>query len=218
MSQLPHFVYKATSKTGEPLYVGATGNVSIRVGKHAKEKSWWIEVADIDVEMYASKAEALAAERDAITKLQPRYNIVHHAANKPQPPKQRVSRNPSAVRYLVTAKRWEHGWELHIADVGVTQCTRLTGAEKMAKEYLALEFDKDPEDFDVDVQVDLGTEINDQVCDARFKVIEAAQLQADAAQFSRDVARRLHDDCRLSGAEVAQVLNVSPQRASQLLS
>jgi hypothetical protein len=40
--------------------------------------------------------------------------------------------------YTVTAKRWEHGWELHIPDVGVTQARSLVTAEKMAKEYISL--------------------------------------------------------------------------------
>ena len=35
--------------------------------------------------------------------------------------------------YQVRAKRWEHGWELHIEGVGVTQSRTLWDAEDMAR-------------------------------------------------------------------------------------
>ena len=42
----------------------------------------------------------------------------------------------AAVTYTVTAKRWEHGWELHIHGVGVTQSRTVAGAEDMIRDYL----------------------------------------------------------------------------------
>jgi hypothetical protein len=38
--------------------------------------------------------------------------------------------------YRVRAKRWKHGWELHIAGVGVTQSRNLDGAEQMVRDYI----------------------------------------------------------------------------------
>jgi hypothetical protein len=38
--------------------------------------------------------------------------------------------------YTVTAKRWEHGWEPHIDDVGVTQSPTLDGADQVVRDYL----------------------------------------------------------------------------------
>jgi hypothetical protein len=38
--------------------------------------------------------------------------------------------------YTVRAKRWKHGWELHIDGVGVTQSRNLDGAEKMVRDYI----------------------------------------------------------------------------------
>jgi hypothetical protein len=35
----------------------------------------------------------------------------------------------SKMNYEVRAKRWEHGWELHIADVGLTQSRNLWDAD-----------------------------------------------------------------------------------------
>ncbi|GAA4909514.1 hypothetical protein LX16_2863 [Stackebrandtia albiflava] len=43
------------------------------------------------------------------------------------------------MTYEVVAKRWEHGWELHIDGVGVTQCEAIKDAEAMVRDYLDLE-------------------------------------------------------------------------------
>ncbi|MBO2461730.1 hypothetical protein [Actinomadura violacea] len=40
--------------------------------------------------------------------------------------------------HTVVAKRWDGGWELHIAGVGVTQTERLADAEPTARDYAAL--------------------------------------------------------------------------------
>lgn len=47
--------------------------------------------------------------------------------------------------YQVRAERWEHGWELHIAGVGVTQSHPLWDAEDMARDLIARREDL-PED------------------------------------------------------------------------
>lgn len=40
------------------------------------------------------------------------------------------------MTYTVEAVQWERGWELHIADVGVTQCSTLTKAPQQAAHYI----------------------------------------------------------------------------------
>jgi hypothetical protein len=42
-------------------------------------------------------------------------------------------------RYVVRAVRWEHGWELHIDGVGVTQSHGLRDAKRMVRDYLRLD-------------------------------------------------------------------------------
>ena len=59
--------------------------------------------------------------------------------------------------YTVTAKRWAHGWELHIDGVGVTQIGTLCAVEDTAREFIALALDLDNDrslDVDVSPQVD----------------------------------------------------------------
>src|SRR5918998_5890072 len=62
--------------------------------------------------------------------------------------------------YQVTARRWVHGWELHIHDdageeIGVTQSRSLAGAKRMVCDYLALDLDGEPEYYDVTITPEL---------------------------------------------------------------
>ena len=119
--------------------------------------------------------------------------------------------------YNVTAKRWERGWELHIDGVGVTQSSSLAGAERMVRAYLALEFDAEPASNSVRITPEVDAALTRELLEARAKAAEATKLQQEAAALSRNVARTLKRRCRMSGADVAAVLGVSPQRASQLI-
>lgn len=122
--------------------------------------------------------------------------------------------------YGVTARRWAHGWELHLFDgeieIGVTQCRTLAGAERMARDYLALDLGGEPEDFTVVITPELDGSLATEVEAARRAVRDAELAQRDAAARSRVVARRLKA-AGLSGADIAAVLKVSAQRVSQLV-
>jgi hypothetical protein len=58
--------------------------------------------------------------------------------------------------YVVRAKRWAHGWELHIDGVGVTQSRMLGGAEQMVRDYVETLTDRDVSDATVVIEPDLG--------------------------------------------------------------
>lgn len=45
--------------------------------------------------------------------------------------------------YTVNAHRWEHGWELHVEDVGVTQCSTLDQADRRVRDFLCTMLDID---------------------------------------------------------------------------
>ena len=53
--------------------------------------------------------------------------------------------------YQVRARRWAHGWEIHIDGVGVTQSRSLAGAEAMVRDYVALDLELDPQSFQVNI-------------------------------------------------------------------
>jgi predicted transcriptional regulator len=123
----------------------------------------------------------------------------------------------AVTTYTVTAKRWAHGWELHIDGIGVTQARSLSVAESTAREYIAFALDIEDElSIDVDVVPQLDPELTRQVRAAREEVQAAARKQEEAAAKQREIARKLNST-GLTGREIAVVLGMSPQRVSQLL-
>lgn len=118
--------------------------------------------------------------------------------------------------YQVRAKRWEHGWELHIEGVGVTQSRTLWDAEEMARDLIARREDLPGAGFAVRITPEIGGGLDEETRAAREAVSAADQAQRLAAAQSRATARRLRQ-AGLSGRDIAKVLNVSPQRVSQLL-
>lgn len=116
--------------------------------------------------------------------------------------------------YNVTAIRWEHGWELHIKGVGVTQSRGVADSEEMVRHYLELEGVNEP--FAVDIAFKAEDDLDAEIREARRAAEEAATAQEVAAEKARSVARRLAGR-KYKGVEIAAVLGVSKQRASQLV-
>ena len=118
--------------------------------------------------------------------------------------------------YQVRAKRWEHGWELHVAGVGVTQSRTLWDAEEMARDLISRREDLPDTAFTVTITPEIGGGLDEESRAARDAVTSADRAQRQAAAQSRAAARRLRQ-AGLSGRDIAKVLGVSPQRVSQLL-
>jgi len=119
--------------------------------------------------------------------------------------------------YTVDAKRWEHGWELHVEGLGVTQSRSLHSAARMAREYISLiEGISDESTIDVEIRPQIENALGKEVIAARKAVHELAEQQREVATLSRAAAKDLAES-GLSGADIAVVLAVSPQRVSQLL-
>jgi CRP-like cAMP-binding protein len=118
--------------------------------------------------------------------------------------------------YSVRAKRWEHGWELHINGVGVTQSRSLRDADIMARDLISRRTDAADGSFAVDITPEIGEGLDERTRAARDAVAAADQAQRQAAAQSRDTARRLQR-AGLTGRDIAAVLKVSPQRVSRLL-
>jgi hypothetical protein len=118
--------------------------------------------------------------------------------------------------YDVRAKRWEHGWELHIPDVGVTQSRSLWDADMMARDLISRRTGADEDSFHVVITPEIGGGLDESTYEAREAVRAAERAQLAAAAQSREMARRLRK-AGLTGRDIAKVLDVSPQRVSQLL-
>jgi len=118
--------------------------------------------------------------------------------------------------YDVRARRWEHGWELHVDDVGVTQSRTLWDAEMMARDLISRRRGVAADSFAVTITPEIGGGLDERTRAAREAVAGADQAQRKAAAQSREAARQLRQ-AGLSGRDIAKVLDVSPQRVSQLL-
>jgi len=118
--------------------------------------------------------------------------------------------------YNVQAVKWEHGWELHVEDVGVTQCRTLATAVQQARDFVATMFDIDVDDAEIHLSVAIGG-VEKDVERARKMTAEAIDKQQQAASESRRVARELRH-AGLSVADTAAVMDISKGRVSQLIS
>lgn len=120
----------------------------------------------------------------------------------------------------VAARRWEHGWELHVSDgrgpLVVLPTRRLSAAERTARDYVACHDDVDPRAVEVRITVTFGTDLDEEITAVRAALDDAERAQRGAAARSRALALRLRE-AGLTGADIAVVLRVSPQRVSQLM-
>ena len=122
--------------------------------------------------------------------------------------------------YTVRAKRWQNGWELHIDGprcIGVTQSRGLRSAERAARDYIALDLEVPEDSFDVAIEPEVGGFLGDLLKDARTAIAAAQDALIVAADKSREAVAKLRAD-GMTQTEIAQVLRVSQQRVSQLLS
>ena len=59
------------------LYVGITSRPPQRFKDHGREKEWWREVATIEMQHFDDRASLEQAERKAIKRENPRYNVIY---------------------------------------------------------------------------------------------------------------------------------------------
>jgi hypothetical protein len=116
--------------------------------------------------------------------------------------------------YNVTAKRWKHGWELHIDGVGVTQSRTLDTAEQMVRDYIETLTEKDVSGDKVVITPDLG-ELDRKVATVRELLAAADRQQQEARSSYRALAADLRA-AGLSVSDTAAILGVSRGRVSQL--
>ncbi len=122
--------------------------------------------------------------------------------------------------YNVRAVKWEHGWELHVEGLGVSQCRTLATAAQQVRDFVATitdtDTDTDTDDAEIVVSVTVGG-IEKDVERARKMTADAITKQQLAAAESRRVARELRG-AGLSVADTARVMDISKGRAAQLTS
>lgn len=73
-----HSLYRFFDAAGKLLYIGITGNPRLRFAQHRKAKVWWNDIATREIVHYKTRVDLMAAEREAIIRERPRYNIAHN--------------------------------------------------------------------------------------------------------------------------------------------
>ena len=120
----------------------------------------------------------------------------------------------------VVACRWEHGWELHVSDARgplvVLPTRRLSAAERTVRDFVVEHDGVSPRSVKVGITVTFDNGLDAEIAAVRAAVDHAERAQRETAARSRALALRLRD-AGLTGADIAVVLRVSPQRVSQLM-
>jgi hypothetical protein len=118
-------------------------------------------------------------------------------------------------RYTATATREGRWWVIDVDGVGVTQARSVREAHEMVDDLVRVL--RDDTDFEIEIHflVDkLDATVLAQTVRGKVRMAEVAQR--DAAEANREAARRL-SAAGVSGGDIAGILEVSPQRVSQLL-
>jgi predicted GIY-YIG superfamily endonuclease len=79
-------LYRHFAADGSLLYVGISLSWPDRTKTHAQRSKWFEQVAKVEIERFTSRQAALDAEREAIKRERPQFNIVHNC-RKDAPPK-----------------------------------------------------------------------------------------------------------------------------------
>ena len=117
--------------------------------------------------------------------------------------------------YRATAIRWEHGWELHVDGVGVTQCVTLDRADRQVRDLVCTMLDLQECDGDVVVVHDIDG-LTPRIQHMRELARRVADLTAEAEQSRRDVMAMMVER-KYSYADIAGAVGVSKGRVSQLI-
>lgn len=122
-----------------------------------------------------------------------------------------------STRYAVEARPWEHGWELHVADVGVTQVRVLRKARQQVRDLVSTITDRPctVPDEAITIRYQLGG-LEQEAAEAGRRTEAAARLQIDAAEATRRVVADLRAR-GVSVSDIAEILGRSRGRISQLL-
>jgi DNA-directed RNA polymerase specialized sigma subunit len=121
----------------------------------------------------------------------------------------------------VTAKVERVGgwWAVEVDYAGGlhTQAKRLDQVPEMVKDAVSLVADVPAKDVEVSIEAALPEKVRSDLAHARELMAKAQRVQREASAATRLVVHELRDEERLSVRDVGCLLDVSPQRVSQLV-
>jgi hypothetical protein len=118
-------------------------------------------------------------------------------------------------RYTASAVHDGRWWTIEVSGVGFTQARTVAEARDMVDDLVRLLHDDPTPQVDITFRVG-KVDATAMVERVRNKAALAEAAQRDAAKANRDAARTLNA-AGVSGNDIAGLLQVSPQRVSQLL-
>jgi hypothetical protein len=70
-------LYRHYGPKDELLYVGVSISTLVRLGQHRDCSEWFNKIKRVEIQQFESREKALAAEREAIEKERPHFNVHH---------------------------------------------------------------------------------------------------------------------------------------------
>lgn len=119
-------------------------------------------------------------------------------------------------KHHVRAERGTKYWVISIDGVVRTQAKRQGQIEPMARDWLSLIHDRDPQSFEVDIEVAMPEAVQAHLDRARALREASEQARLEAARETAAAALVLHES-GLTVREIGPLLHVSHQRAQQLV-
>jgi hypothetical protein len=101
MEKKPTQLYRHFDVSGILLYVGISLSTAQRLSQHMSGSKWAAEITAVKIEHFPSREEAEEAERLAIVKEKPVWNVVHNRPEKPK--KEAAHRIPRVSKQNIDA-------------------------------------------------------------------------------------------------------------------
>lgn len=100
-------LYRHFGIDGTLLYVGISLSWPARTKAHMQGSRWFDQVAKVEIEQFPTREDALEAEREAIKREKPKFNVIHNRRRE-RPPKisSRLTVEPGVTgRFLSTSEQ-----------------------------------------------------------------------------------------------------------------
>jgi hypothetical protein len=122
--------------------------------------------------------------------------------------------------YIVSVTREGKWWLVAIPEIdGLTQARRLSEAERMAREYIAVTLDVPLDSFEVDLRIQSvgGVDVAGALAEIRMEREQVAALEIESREHAKRLAKSLAA-ASIPVRDIGTMMGVSFQRAHQLVS
>lgn len=173
-----HILYRLFGESNDLLYIGITNNIFSRIYTHSRDKDWFSDIRNINIEHFNNRKELKSAEILAIKNESPPYNKDH--SNEFTSERSLRKLRTEAKRFIfkelindyvsMTGKTWfQTAYELDICHTAISRwkCGRICPSVKTIKElekwsdgYIKAEFFSSEKLDDLIIKINERGEIN----------------------------------------------------------